>query len=99
MKHKNFQAHQQDPFPKNAQGISKIYHDLILLMKFLLTKPSIKNLNNNYYDLYYIVFKIRYEIKNIDNQFENDDTDHIDINDFINPNQYFGIKPRESILK
>ena len=30
MKNKNFQS-QQDPFAKNAQGISKIYHELLLL--------------------------------------------------------------------
>ena len=46
MKNKNFQT-QQDPFSKNAQGISKIYHELLLLMKLLKTKQQIKNMNNN----------------------------------------------------
>ena len=36
MKIKNFQT-QQDPFAKNAQGLSKIYHQVLLLMKFLQT--------------------------------------------------------------
>ena len=51
MKNRNFQT-QEDPFAKNAQGISKIYHQLLLLMKFLQTKPQVKNMNINYYDLY-----------------------------------------------
>ena len=54
MKNKNFQT-QEDPFSKNAQGISKIYHEVLLLMKFLQTKPQVKNMNINYYDLYYTV--------------------------------------------
>ena len=49
MKNRNFQT-QEDPFAKNAQGISKIYHEVLLLMKFLQTKPQVKNMNNNYYN-------------------------------------------------
>ena len=33
----------EDTFAKNAQGISKIYHVVLLSMKFLQTKPQIKN--------------------------------------------------------
>ena len=47
MKNKNFQT-QEDPFSKNALGISKIYHEVLLLMKFLQTKPHVKNMNINY---------------------------------------------------
>ena len=36
MKNKNFQT-EQDPFAKTAQGISKIYHEVSLLTKFLQT--------------------------------------------------------------
>ena len=43
-KNKSFQ-NGQDPFAKNAQGISKIYHEVMVLMKFLQTKPQIKNMN------------------------------------------------------
>ena len=32
----------EDPFAKNTQGISKIYHELLKLMKFLQTKPQVK---------------------------------------------------------
>ena len=58
MKNKNFQT-QKHPFSRNAQGISKIYHEVLLLMKFLQTNPKVKNMNINYYDLYYTVIKTR----------------------------------------
>ena len=50
---------EEDPFPKNAQGISKVYHEVLLLMNFLQTKPHVKNMNINYYDLFYTVIKKR----------------------------------------
>ena len=98
MKHKTFQT-QQDPFSKNAEGISKIYHEILLSRKFLQTKPQVKNMNISYYDLYYTVIKVRDENKDIDNQYESDDNDYFNFNDFIAPNHYIGIKPRETILK
>ena len=42
----------EDPFAENAQGFSKIYHELLLLMNFLQIKPQLKNMNINYNDLY-----------------------------------------------
>ena len=42
---------EQDPFSKNVQGISKIYHEVLLLMKFLQTKPKVRSMNIKYYDL------------------------------------------------
>ena len=98
MKNKNFQT-QQDPFAKNAQGISKIYHEVLLLMNFLQTKPQVKNKNFGYYDLYYTVIKTRDENKDIDYEYENDENDYINFHDFITPNHYVGIKPRETILR
>ena len=97
MKNNNFQTNNQDPFSRNARGISKIYHEVILLMKYLQTKPQIKNMNINYYDLYYTNIKTRDENKDIDNQYENDENDYINFNDYIIPNHYIGIKPRETI--
>ena len=58
MKNKNFQT-QEDLFSKNAQGINKFYHEVLLLMKFLQTKLQVKNMNLNYYDIYYTVIKTR----------------------------------------
>ena len=97
MKNKNFQT-QKDPFSKNAQGISKTYHEVLLLMKLLQFKPEVKNMNNNYIDVYYTVIKTRDENKDIDNQYENDDNDYIIFNDFISPNHYIGIKKNIEIL-
>ena len=67
-------------------------------MKFLQTKPQVKKMNMNYYDLYYTVIKTRDENKDIDNQYENDENDYINFNDIV-PNHYVGIKPRETILR
>ena len=47
MKKKNFQ-NQEYPFSKNARGISKIYQEVLMLMKILQTKPQVKNMNINY---------------------------------------------------
>ena len=90
----NFQM-DEDAFSKNAQGIRKIYHDILMLMKVLQTKPQLKNINNNYYDLYYTVIKNRKEKEIVDNDYEND---YNNFNDVV-PNHYIGIKPRETILK
>ena len=60
-------------------------------MNFLQTKPEIKNMNINYFDLYHTVIEVRHENKDIDNQYENNDDDnYIDVNDFITPNHYIG---------
>ena len=98
MKNKTFQT-QEDPFCRNAQGISKLYHEVLLLMKFLQTKPQIKNMNINSFDLYYTVIKVRDENREIDKQNENDKNDYINFNEFINPNLYIGIKNRETISR
>ena len=94
MKNRNFQT-QEDPFAKNAQGISKIYHEVILLTKFLQTKPQVENMNINYYDLFYTVFRIRDENRNIHKQYGNNENDYISLNDVNIPNPYVGIKSRE----
>ena len=47
----------KDPFGKNAQYISKLHHEVFLLLKLLQTKPQVKTMNNNSYDLYYSVLK------------------------------------------
>ena len=82
----------EDPFAKNAQGISRIYHEVLLLMKFLQTKPQVKNMNIIYYYLYYTVIKNRDGNEIVDNQYEND---FISLNDVIIPNHYVAIKGRE----
>ena len=67
---KNFRF-EEDPFAKNAQGVSKSYHE-VLLMKFLQTKPQVKNMNINYYDLYYTVIKNRDCKETVNDENQND---------------------------
>ena len=95
MKNKNFQT-QEDPLAKKAQGISKNYHEVLFLMKFVKTKPEVKNKNINYFDLYYTVIKTRDKIKDIDIQYESDENDYINFNDII-ANHYIVSKPRERL--
>ena len=76
----------EGPFAKNTQDISKNYHEVLLLMKFLQTKPQVKNMNINYYDLYYTVIKTRDDKIILDTQNEND---FINFNDIV-PNHYVG---------
>ena len=80
-----------DPFANNAQGISEIYHEVLLVMKFLQTKPQVKVVIIKYYDLYQTVIENRDKKEIVDNQYENE---YINFNDFILPNH----KPRETIL-
>ena len=80
------------PFAKNAQGNNKIYHEVLLLMNFLQTKPQVKKMKSIYYDLYYTVIKNSDEKEVLDNQNEND---FISLNDVFIPNHYVGIKGRE----
>ena len=90
-------------FAKNAQGIGKIYHEVLLLMKFLQTKPQVKNMYINYYDFYYTVIENRKEKdiekeqkEIVDNQYEKD---FISLNDVIIPNHYIGGRNDNEILK
>ena len=82
----------EDPFAKNAQGISKTYHEVLNLMKLLQTKPQVKNMNINYNDLYCTVIKNRDDKEIVDNQNEND---FISLNVVIIPNHYVGMKGRK----
>ena len=68
-------------------------------MKFLQTKPQVKNMNINYYELYYTVIKVRDGNRDIENQYENDENDYNNFNDIITPNHHVGIKPRETFLR
>ena len=82
----------EDPFAKNAQSISKIYHEVLLLLNFFETKPQVKNININYYDFYYTVIKSRDEKEIVDDKNENE---YISLNDAFIPNHYVGINDRE----
>ena len=85
---------QEDPFSKIAQGISKIFQEVLLLKKLLQTKPQVKNMYNKYYDLYYTVIKTRNEKQKVNDEFQNYENDFISLNDVIIPNHYDEIKGR-----
>ena len=78
----------EDTFARNAQSISKIYHEVLVLLKFLQTKHQVKNMNMKYYDLYYTVIKNRDKKEIVDEKFEND---YINLNDIV-LNHYMGRK-------
>ena len=91
MKYKKFQS-EHNHFSKKAQGIAKIYYEVIFKMKLLQTKPQVENMNINYYDLFYTVIRIRFENKDIDNEYEDYDNYYFDIKDFITPHLYVGVR-------
>ena len=42
---------EKDRFAKNAQNISKFFHEVLIVMKLSQKKPQVKGLNKNYHDL------------------------------------------------
>ena len=38
---------EEDLFSKKVQGNGKTYHEVLLLFKFLQTKPKVKSMNKN----------------------------------------------------
>ena len=86
----NFQF-EQDDFPKNAEGNSKNYLEIILLLKFLQIKPQVRHTNVNYYLLDYTVIKNRDDKEIVNDQVEDFENDY-NFEDFITPNHYFGRK-------
>ena len=50
---------EEDSFSKNVQSIEKTYHEILLLLNFLQTKPQVKNMNIIFYGLCYTVIKNR----------------------------------------
>ena len=65
-------------------------------MKFLQTKPQVKNMNFNYQDLYHTVIKNRDEKEIVNDQYEND---YINFDDIITPNHYIGRKNNKGMLR
>ena len=90
---------EEGTFSKNAQSVGKIYHEVLLLKKFLQTKRPVKEMNFKYYDLYYTVIKNRDDKDNPNNKNGNNEINYNNYDDIITRNHYIGIKPRETILK
>ena len=90
---------EEDLFAKNVQGVSKIYHEVLLLLKILQTKPQFEKLNKNYYNLYYTVIKNRDAKEILNDKNNNNENGYCILDDFILPNHIMSIKSRETILK
>ena len=67
-------------------------------MKFLETKPQLKNINSKYFDLFYTVIKNRNDKEIEDDKYENKEVEYINLKDFIPPNHYIGRKNNNEIL-
>ena len=65
----------EDPFARNAQGMSKIHHEVLLLLTFLQTMPQVKNMNIKFYDLYYFVIKNRDDKEMVNKRNENNENE------------------------
>ena len=83
---------EDDPFSKIDQGISKIYHEVLLFVKFLQTKPQVKNLIFNYSDLYFTVIKSRGDNEVVVDKSGDNENDFFNFNDFKAPNQNISLK-------
>ena len=68
---------EEDIFSKNAQGVSKNYHEVLLLMKFFQTKPQVKNMNINCYDFHYTVIGNRDDKEIVNDNFERNENDYM----------------------
>ena len=90
---------EEDTFSKNDQGISKIYHEVFLLMRFLQAKPSVKDINIIYHDLYYTVIKNRDDIEIVINKYADTANDYFNYEDLITPSHNIGRKNNKEILK
>ena len=95
---KNFQF-EEDPFSKDPRGIKKIYHEVLILMILLQTKPRVKDENINYYDFYYTIIENRGDKETVNNKNEDNKNDYFFNEDFIIPNHNISSKPLETMLK
>ena len=50
--HSGYFQFEEKTSSENCQGLAKILHWVLFLLKFLQTKPQVKNMNINSYDLY-----------------------------------------------
>ena len=94
----NFQF-EEDTFSRDARGIRKIHHEVLLLTKFLETKPKVNSMKINHHILYYTVIENRDDKEIVDEKYENKEIEYISFIDFITPNHYIGRKNNHVILR
>ena len=90
---------EEELFNKNEERITKLYLQVMLLLKVLLTEPQVKR-NNFNFEFQETFIKNGDDNQNVvEYEYENEETDLIKYDDFIVPNYYNGIKPCETILR
>ena len=86
----------EDPFNANGQSNDKVYHEALLLTKVLQNKPQVKEVNNIYYDLYYIFIKNRNEKEMVEDSIDFDNEElYVNI---IMPNYIIG-RDHDTLLR
>ena len=93
----NFQF-EEGVFSKVAQGVIQIYHE-VLQIKILQTKPQIRSMNINYYDLYYTILKNRGEKQTVIDEHGDNESDYFIYDNFITRNHYIGRKNDDVIIR
>ena len=78
----NFQF-EEDPFSKHVEGLSKIYPEVPLLMKFLQTKSQVRVMNIKYCGFYFIVLINWNEKEIVCDGNEKKENDYIISNDYF----------------
>ena len=81
---------------KKVQGFGQINHEVLLLKKFLQTKPKVKGMKINYYDLNYTVIENRDDNEIVVDKYENK---CFNFNNFTTPNHSLGRKNNIELLK
>ena len=74
---------EEDLFSRNTQSISKVYHEVFLLLKILQTEPQDKNMNNKFFDFYYTVIKIRNDKQLVNDEYEKNEIEYVNSTDFF----------------
>ena len=67
MRRRNIFQTEEGHFAQTAQAIRKSFHEVLLVMKILETKPHVESIYLNYYDLYCSVNKSLVEKENYAN--------------------------------
>ena len=68
-------------------------------MKFFRTKPLVKNMKVNSYDLFYTVIKIRVEKEIGNDEYENIKDDYTKSDDFITLDHFLGVKNNDVMMR
>ena len=89
---------EEEFFSKIVQSNGKVYHEVLLSMIFLQTKPKVKSVNENYHDLFFTVIKNRDHEEIVNDKYEDNENHYNKFNDIV-PNPYIGRKIDKVMLR